>query len=125
MKYLMTQLGTISVTGEPPLITGGIFTITSPPSAGVSIEGKPIYSGPLKYTFAGGSSAGFVPASIVSVGEQVINPTLSKVLVDGKLVVRVDDVGLMLATGALTGGGTGPISAPVAVTDAGQESVAA
>ena len=125
MKFLMTQLGAISVTGQPPLITGGIFTITSPPSSGVSIEGKPVLSGPLKYTCAGGSSAGFVPASIVSIGEQVISPGLSKVIVDGKLVVRVDDVGVMLATGTLTVGGPGPISAPVAVTDAGQESVAA
>lgn len=125
MNFIMTQAGTLKVVGQPQPITGGAFIITSMPSTGVAVEDKPAFSGLLKYVFAGGSAPGFVPGSIVSVGEQTIIPTESKVLIDDEVVTKVGDRGLMMATGALTGGGNGPINALVEISSAGQESVAA
>ena len=123
MSFVLTQNGALSPINS--LITGGTYTFSAPPSAFVSISGLPVYAGPLKYTFSGGSSPGFIDGSIVSTGEQTINPTPSSMTVEGKPVVRVGDQGVMSAVGELTAGGTGPISGPVEVSDAGQESVEA
>ncbi len=119
----MTQNGAITPINSP--ITGGTYAVSVPPSAFVSIGGVPVYAGPLKYTFSGGSAPGFVDGSIASTGEQTINPTPSSMVVEGKPVIRVGDQGVMSASGALTAGGSGPISGPAEVSDAGEESVEA
>ena len=118
--------------------SGGMFTITSPPSLTVKADGSPIYSGTIMFSFSGGNSSEtlgstgvFVPGSMVGVG--TIDPTAVKVKADGSLVSRVDDSGTFTTlSGSFTltsNGVTSPgVPAPptnVEITDAGQTKVLA
>ncbi len=118
----MTQNGSLDH-GATSLINGGAFVITTPVSVDVTIESVPIYAGSIIYTFLGGSAPGFVDGTVVSTGPHAIIPAAASVIVDGQPVARENDSGIMLATGSLIGGGTGPVSGVVEVADAGQEEV--
>jgi len=107
------------------LVSGGVFTVTSTPSANVSIVGKGVHRGNMTYTFSGGSAKGFVSGTVATTAPQTIKPTAVKVLVDGQPVVRFGDSGKMTASGSLTGGGTGSVIGFVEVSDAGQDRVSA
>ncbi len=117
MSYVMTQAGSIDHLSTS-VITGGAFLISSTVSAFSKADGIPIFEGPITYTFLGGSAPGFVDGTVVSIGPQVLSPT--SIGYDPP-VVREGDVGVMLATGSLIGGGTSPVSGEVEVVDAGQE----
>jgi len=107
------------------LVSGGVFTVISTPSTKVSAGGSGAHRGPLKYTFAGGSAAGFVSGTVATTAPQTIESTAKKVLADGLLVIRLGDSGEMTASGSLTGGGTGSVIGLVEVADAGQNKVSA
>jgi hypothetical protein len=114
--------------GSTSPISGGVFTVTSTPSVKVLAENKGVYKTPLTYTFAGGNATGFVPGSIATLVPQTIVATATKVLVDGVLVMRVDDLGTMTAQGKTLPdppGAVGPISGPVEISVAGQTKVLA
>ena len=122
LKAIMNQAGAVDHdTGSP--ISGGTFVITSPPSTNVKADGVGVYRGPLSGTFSGGNASGFVSGSVA--GSWTINPTASNVKADELPVIRVDDTGTLTATGTIPPptGGTGPISGPVVVSDAGQGEV--
>lgn len=110
--------------GAGSTITGGVFVVTSAPSATVKAEGLFVYRGPLTYTFKGGSAPGCDAGTVATTAPQTITPTASKVKVDGALVVRIGDTGTMVATGTSSGSPV-PVSGPVRVNDAGQTKVGA
>lgn len=104
-------------------VTGGVFTITTPPST-KTLAGSPIYSGPIAFTFTGGSEPTASPGSVTGTG--TINPTATKVS-ETLAVVREGDTGTMVWVGISlvdpppTVGG----SVPVEITVAGQIKVKA
>jgi hypothetical protein len=85
----------IHSTGSP--ITGGVFTITTAPSAKYKAQTKGIYRGVIAFTFAGGSASGCVPGSVTGTG--TISPTSTKHKVDALFVIREGDTGAMAAAG--------------------------
>lgn len=107
------------------LISGGSFVITSVPSTNVKAMAKGIYTGPLAFTFSGGSAAGFVDGSVAGGGS--IPATSSEVAVGGLAVMREGDSVLMACVGTIPPptGGTGPVSGDVEISDAGQSEVKA
>ena len=124
LEFVMNAGGALGH-AEGSLVSGGVFTITSSPSAKVSPGGAGVHRGPLLYTFAGGSAEGFVDGTVATAVPQTILPTAEKVSADGLPVVRLGDSGEMAASGTLTGGGAGPVVGLVEVADAGQNKVSA
>jgi hypothetical protein len=122
MKKVMNSNGAVGHGNGSP-ISGGVFVITSAPDVKAKIDNSGIYVTPLAYSFSGGSASGFVNGSVSGGG--TISSTASKVKLGGKLVMRLDDPGTMSAAGTLTGGGSGSISGPVEIIDAGQTKVQA
>jgi hypothetical protein len=106
------------------LVSGGVFTITSQPSAKVRADDAGIYRGPLFYTFAGGDADGFDPGSVATVVPQQIAPTATKSRVESIAPIRLGDSGQMAAVGTVSGTST-PIVGLVEVADAGQDKVRA
>jgi hypothetical protein len=124
MSYIFTVAGSLQH-GDGSTITDGIFLISTPASPIVSLDGSPVFSGPIQFQFAFGSSAPtFVDFSIVTPQPVTINPTAIKGQVDGKFVIRDGDGVVMNCTGTLTAGGSGNISGPV-VCVAAQDKVSA
>jgi hypothetical protein len=122
MKRVMNTNGAVGH-GDGSPISGGVFVITSAPDAKAKIDNAGIHVTPLAYSFSGGSASGFVTGSVSGAG--TIVSTASKVKVGGKLIIRLEDSGTMSAAGTLTGGGSGSISGPVEIIDAGQSKVKA
>jgi len=106
------------------VITGGEFVITSVPSVKVRAVGAGVHVGPLSYTFAGGSSAGFDSGSIATLVPQVIPATATKTAVESAPPMRLGDGATMAASGTV-GGTPTPISGDVEVANAGQDRVGA
>jgi hypothetical protein len=108
------------------VISGGVFTIITPPSQKVDADGKAAYFGDLQYSFAAGDADGFTPGTVATVAPQTIPATSVKVAGDGLAVVRLGDSGTMAAQGTPEGGGPpAPVSGPVVVADAAQDKVEA
>lgn len=116
----MNEDGTIDHASGSP-ISGGAFTITSLPSLVLLANGNGVFSGPLAFTFAGGSAPGLTGVS----GGGSIPPTALKVTTGGLAVIRAGDTGTLTALGIPPSGPPVPISGPVEVTDAGQNVVEA
>lgn len=106
-------------------ISGGTFTIVTTPSVTCSAEGKPIYSGVITFTFAGGSASGATAGTVTGGG--TISPTSTKVTVDGLAVIREGDTGTLSASGTNSAPPppTLPFTGDVEITVAGQTSVRA
>lgn len=124
-EYIGVDGLTIAHSAGSP-ISSGSFTITSTPSVMVFADGKGVFSGPLTFTFMGGSAAGFVANSINGGG--TINPTTLVVKADGALVIRQGDTGTLNGIGITTPdppGAAGPISGGVEITVANQTEVKA
>jgi len=109
--------------GSGSVITGGIFVITTLPSTKV-LAGAGIYSGPIAFTFSGGSGGGCVAGSVTGAG--TINPTANKVL-EALHVDRESDSGTMAWTGTNSNPPPPTLSgsSPVEITAAGQTKVKA
>ena len=109
--------------GSP--ISGGIFVITTPPSVKVSAEGKPIFSGPISFTFSGGNITGGTPGTVVCSG--TIAATATSVFEGVLPVLREGYTGTMVgtATNAAPPPPTIPAAGPVEISVAGQTSVKA
>lgn len=105
------------------LISGGFFSVTSSPSSVTKEDGNGIFTSPLVYTFSGGNASGFVPGSVATLVPQSIIATAQKTKDYDILVIRQDDSGTMICQGTLTGGGVGPVSGGVEISDAGQSKV--
>lgn len=111
MKALFTAGGTIAHdTGSQ--VSGGIFTITSPPSTKVKAGGNFVYSQSVSVTFVGGNAPGMVPGSVQ--GSGVIMATATKVFeIPSKAVMLDGDAGILNGTGQPSGGGSPvPIQIP-------------
>lgn len=109
--------------GSP--ISGGSFSISSSPSTVTKEEGDGIFTSPLLYTFSGGNASGFVPGSVGTLVPQSIISTAQKTKDYAILVIREEDTGTMVCQGTLTGGGVGPVSGGIEISDAGQDKVKA
>jgi len=106
-------------------ISGGVFTIVSAPSSKVFADGSAVYRGPLRYTFSGGSAGGFVSGTLATIIPQIIRPTAEYIVIDNQAPIRLEDFGTMNVVGTLTSGGSGSLSGPVEIIDAGQNKVLA
>jgi len=124
-EYIGVDGLTIAHSSGSP-ISSGSFVITSTPSVKVLADGKGVFSGPLTFTFSGGTATGFVSNSINGGG--TINPTTVKVKADGSFVIREGDSGTLNGTGITLPdppGTAGPISGGVEITAANQAKVRA
>jgi hypothetical protein len=120
LKPIMTAAGKL---GHAPgsLVSGGVFTVTTAPSLKSKIGGVGVHRGTVAYTFAGGSAAGFVSGSVTGGG--AVTAGAIKTRADGLPVVLEGDRSTMVATGAIPGGGSGPVTGLVEVANAGQDKV--
>jgi len=125
LKLTMDASGSLDhVSGSS--VSGGAFVITSTPSVYVKTEGSGVYSGPLTFTFTGGSASGFVSGSLTGAG--TINPTATKVKADGLLIIREGDSVAVTFTGTTLPnppGTSGTVVGNVEVADAGQSTTKA
>lgn len=117
-KNVMVNGGTLGFdTGSP--VSGGSFTITTPASTTMLVDGDGVYAGPLAWTFSGGNASGAASGTVVGAG--TINPTAQKVKNDGKLAILEGDSVVSTFNGVTPDGK--PISFPgvtVKVTSSGQ-----
>lgn len=104
--------------GLGSVISGGVFVITTPPDLKISVTSLGVFFGQIAFTFTGGSASGFVSGSVAGGG--TISATASRVKTSAGFILREGDTGTLTATGAIPGGGTGPVSGPVVLGDPGQ-----
>ena len=106
-------------------VTGGVFTVTSTPSAKVKAEDKGVFKAPLSVSFTGGSFPGLVAGSVKGTG--TISATAIKTKAENILVMRESDVGTFTGTGTLPppAVGEGPAAGPIEISSAGQTKVKA
>lgn len=125
LELIMTQSGALGhATGST--VSGGAFVVTSAPSTKSKAEGAGVYSGPLQYTFSGGSAAGFVSGTVTTVAPAAIPPTAVKSLAEGLPVIRLGDQAVMVVVGLPPPPATATVPVPGAVTEvanAGQQTV--
>lgn len=122
MNYIMVLGGALAF-ASGSAVTGGAFTITTPPVATAFVDSKGIFAGPLAWTFAGGNGAGCDPGTVAGAG--TIQPGSVSSKVDGLAVVLEGDSASAVFAG--TAGGT-PVSLgpqTVEVSSAGQTSMKA
>jgi hypothetical protein len=100
LEFYMTTAGNVQHAAGSP-VSGGSYTITSPPSTKVKADGNFIYRGPLNVTFSGGNLSGMVPGSVNGAG--AIVPTSTKNLIDGQPPIRDGDTGTLTGTAQPTG----------------------
>lgn len=108
-------------------ISGGAFSITSVPDPKISAEGAGVFFSELQFTFSGGSAMGFVAESVKTADPATIPTTAAKVKNQSGFVMREGDFVAMACVGTIPPptGGTGPVSGPVEISDAGQTTVGA
>ena len=112
------------------VVSGGVFTIISTPSATTKAEGAGVFAGEVRFTFAGGDAAtpGEPPVDIVDPGTvvsvppfQTVSATATKTKADGSIVMRLGDTNETAQfQGTLGGSPVGPFVGVVEVADAGQ-----
>jgi hypothetical protein len=115
LKYIVTAADNL-VHSPGSLITGGVFSITTPASLKVKITGNGVRKGAQSFTFSGGSDTGalFVPGSIATVAPVSLNPTALKVKAEGSAVILDGDSVIMNCSGTLLStGNPSPISGSV------------
>lgn len=125
MKNVVTSADNIEHdTGS--VISGGVFSISTPASLKVNAGGNGIRKGTQLYSFSGGSASGFVPGSVMTTAPQSLNSSAQKVKVEGSFVVLDGDTATMIAQGTIPPptGGTAPVSGGVKIS-AGQSKVKA
>jgi hypothetical protein len=123
MEFLGFEGLTIDHSPGSP-VSGGTFTITTPPSNKVRlVSGEWVYSGPISFTFSGGTHSSGTPGSATGAG--TINVTSTKNKVSGKFVIRENDTGSMTGTYVppSTPPPTVPFTSDVEITDSGQDKV--
>jgi len=117
LKLAFTNAGTIEH-APGSLISGGTFTITTPPDLKISILNLGVFFNQIAFTFTGGNAAGFTPGSVAGGG--TIASTALYVKTSAGFILREDDTGTLNAIGAIPGGGTGPVAGTVILGDPGQ-----
>lgn len=99
-------------------ISGGSFTIITPPNTFCKAEGKKMYFGPMAFAFTGGSAAGCTSGSVT--GDGTIAPRAAKVKNGVLFAVLEGDTGTLAGAGVAPNGTSVPVSGSVEISDAGQ-----
>jgi hypothetical protein len=109
-EYLFTAAGLI-VHKSGSIVSGGNFSITTPPGTKLLILGNGVYRGPIAVTFSGGNASGMVPGTVAGAG--TIAPTSLKNKTETLAVIRDKDEGTLVGTATPSGGGPPvPINIP-------------
>lgn len=90
--------------------------ITTPASTKVKADGKGVYSGPLTISISGYSGQGIE----VGTGTDTLQPTATKVKVEGKMVILEGDQVTITVTGQTPQGASASVPVNVKIQDAGQ-----
>lgn len=89
MSYPVAVMG-CAIAALPP-VTGGVFTVQTPPSQKVKADGKGVYSGAVNVVVSGTVFGAYAQTSPVTV---TIQPSvLKKFKVDGKIALALGDGG--------------------------------
>ncbi len=103
-------------------VTGPAPSLTSAPSVKVKVQGNGVYHDGDTVEIPVGITNGTCTSTVVATGN--IAASATKVLADGKKVLRTNDsVTVSGITGVLSGGGGCTLSATVTITNAGQTKV--
>ena len=121
LEFVFTENGTVEHGSGSP-ISGGVFTVVSPPDPKVSVDSSKVHFGILSFSFAGGNAAGYDPGTITGGG--TVTPTATQVKNPAGFILREGDTGTLTASGTVSGVPT-PISGPVQLGSAGQTKVSA
>jgi len=114
------------LTLEPQgIVSGGVITITSVPSAKMKAGGKGAYAGQLGFSVSGANASGYDPGTVMTAGPAVIPASASKCRAGVlPLLLEGDQSAAVAMTGTISGTPT-PFVEPWKVTAAGQSKVKA